>query len=183
MSSSVHDARFSFADYVAFERTSNVKHEFLSGQIYAMAGGTPEHAALSAAVSGLLFGQLQDGNCRVFSSDLRIRAGELVTYPDVTIVCGAPKSDPEDLNTIVNPTAIIEVTSPSTEQYDRGKKLATYQSIESLRIILLVAHDTPQVDCFLRVEDDWRHSVYTEGSVALAAIGASLVVSDIYRVG
>ena len=183
MSSSAHDARFSFADYVAFERTSNVKHEFLQGQIYAMAGGTPEHAALSAAVSGLLFGQLRDGNCRIFSSDLRIRAGELVTYPDVTIVCGPPLPDPDDSNTITNPTAIIEATSPSTEQYDRGKKLATYQSIESLRILLLVAHDKPQVDCFLRAEDGWRHDVYTEGSIELAEVKASLVVSDIYRAG
>jgi Uma2 family endonuclease len=119
MSQPVHDVQYSFEDYVAFERSSNVKHEFWAGHIYAMAGGTPEHAALAASVSGLLFAQLADGPCRVYSSDLRVRAGELVTYPDVTVVCGTPASDPNDPGTTLNPTLVVEVTSPSTD----GEKL------------------------------------------------------------
>ncbi len=183
MSLGVHGVRFSFADYVAFERTSNVKHEYLLGQIYAMAGGTPNHAALTAAISGLLFGQLRGGRCRVYSSDLRVRAGELVTYPDVTIVCGPPEPAPEDVNTILNPSVVVEVTSPSTEDYDRGKKLASYQAIESLDTILLVSHDKPQVERFQRNSNGWTTSVFAKGdTLHLSELGASLAVDTIYEV-
>jgi Uma2 family endonuclease len=90
----VYHVRYTYAEYLAFESASNVKHEFCGGKIYAMASGTPEHAALQVVVSGLLFAQLRGGRCRAYSSDLRVRvlATGLVTYPDVTVVCGAGRS-------------------------------------------------------------------------------------------
>src|SRR3990172_1362679 len=96
--------RYSFADYLALEEASNTKHEFLSGEIYGMAGGTPEHAALSVAVSSVLRAQLRGGSCRVYSSDLRVRvlATGLATYPDVTVVCGELERDPDSPTTVVN---------------------------------------------------------------------------------
>ena len=92
---------YTYADYLALEAASNVKHEFLAGEIYGMAGGTPEHAALSVAVSGALLAQLRGSPCRVYSSDLRVRvlATGLATYPDVTVVCGEAERDPENSTT------------------------------------------------------------------------------------
>jgi Uma2 family endonuclease len=98
----VHDA---WAEYLAVESASNIKHEYLDGQIYAVAGGTPAHAALQLAVPNLLFPQLRAGRCRALGPDLRVRvlATGLATYPDVTIVCRPRESDPEDDNSVTNP--------------------------------------------------------------------------------
>jgi Putative restriction endonuclease len=123
--------RHAFADYLALEETSNTKHEFLNGEIYAIARCTPEHAALSVAVAAALLSQLRGGPCRVYSSDLRIRslATGLTTYPDVTVVCGGLQRDPESPTTVVNPSLVVEVTSDGTEAYDRGEMLEHHQGI------------------------------------------------------
>src|SRR5450432_3532511 len=94
-----------YREYLDFEATSNVKHEFFNGEIYAMAGGTPEHAALTMAIGSALVSQLRGGSCRVFSSDLRIRvlATGLTSYPDVTVVCGELRRDSESALVVVNP--------------------------------------------------------------------------------
>src|SRR5882724_10074423 len=97
MPAPLHKINYAYAEYVALEASSNVKHEFLGGQIYGMAGGTPEHAALAAAVIGLLFGQLRGGRCRVYDADLRVRTlSGLTTYPDVTVICGPSERDETD---------------------------------------------------------------------------------------
>jgi Uma2 family endonuclease len=181
MSQPLHDVVHSFEDYVVFEGGSNVKHEFLGGHIYARAGGTPEHAALAASVTGFLIAQLGDGPCRAHSSDLRVRAGDLVTYPDVTVVCGQLESDPRDSSTTLNPTRVVEVTSPSTERYDRGEKLEHYQRIESLRAVVLVAHDEPRRSVWLRGPAGWETKVAGpwEG-IELPGIGATLSVRELY---
>jgi Uma2 family endonuclease len=166
---------------VAFERTSNVKHEFWSGQIYAMAGGTPEHAALAASVSGLLFAQLDVGACRVYSSDLRVRAGDLVTYPDVTVICGSPVPDSRDASTTLNPVLVVEVTSPSTERYDRAEKLALYQQVPTLQAVLLVAHDQCRLELWTRGSDTWQFQSAGPGErIELSAVGVTLAVQDVY---
>src|SRR5262249_26036726 len=119
---------YSFEDYVALEAYSNVRHEFRDGSILAMASGTPEHAALCAAMSGLMFQRLIGTRCAVHSSDLRVRvsATGLCTYPDVSVVCSPRQLDPEDRNTVLNPKVLVEVTSPSSEEYDRGEKRDHY---------------------------------------------------------
>jgi Uma2 family endonuclease len=166
---------------VAFERTSNVKHEFLAGHIFAMTGGSPEHAALAASVSGLLFAQLGEGSCRVYSSDLRVRADELVTYPDVTVVCGPLSSDPEDPSTTLNPALVVEVTSPTSERYDRGEKLRHYQRIASLQAILIVAHAEQRIELWTRAAGGWQSRAATAGErIELLAISASLDVQEVY---
>jgi Uma2 family endonuclease len=136
-----HRVKYNFADYLALEASSNVKHEFLDGQIYGMTGGTPERAALKAAVTGLLFGQVRGGKCRVHDSDLRVRVLEtgLATYPDVTVVCGPRELDPADSNTVTNPTLIVEVLSHSTEEYDRGDKFEHYKRVPTLMQYVLVS--------------------------------------------
>lgn len=181
MSEPAHHVHYTFADYLAFERTSNVKHEYLGGHIYAMAGGTPEHAALAAAVSGLIFAQLGNRSCRVDSSDLRVRAGDLVTYPDVTVVCGTLERAAEDPSTALNPTLVVEVTSPSTEEYDRGEKLERYQQIPSLAGVLIASHGEPRLEFWYRADATWiRSTASAGGRLELTAIGCTLSVDDVY---
>lgn len=182
-----HGVHYSYREYLALEATSNVKHEYLGGQIYAMAGGTPEHAALQAAIIGLLFGQLDGSRCRAHSSDLHVRvlATGLGTYPDVTVVCGPTERDPDHRLTVVNPTAILEVLSDSTEDYDRTDKLQHYKQIPSLQHYALVSHRERVVEMWSRDGDaagGWQHCVCGEGEVArLAALNATLDVGELYR--
>jgi Uma2 family endonuclease len=175
---------YTFDEYRRFEETANTKHEYLDGQILAMAGGTPEHAGLSAAVIEHLGRQLGAGPCQTFTSDLRVRvlATGLATYPDVTIVRGNLERDPEDGNGIVNPTVLVEVASSSTEHYDRGEKAAHYRRIPSLREYVFVSHRERHVERWWRDErGEWRSEAGGRGArLSLAAIGAVLDVDAIY---
>jgi Uma2 family endonuclease len=173
--------RYTYAEYLAVSEVSTIKLEYLDGEIYAMAGGTPEHAALGAAVSGLLFAQL-GGTCRVFSSDLRVRVAEtgLATYPDVTVVCGELERDPEDRLAVVNPKVIVEVPSDGTEDYDRNEKREHYQRIPSLAAYVLIAQRERRIDLWERRGDSFELATVTAGSVALPAIGGSLDVDAVY---
>lgn len=175
--------RFTFRDYLELEEASNVKHEFFEGEIYAMAGGTPEHAALSVAVSAALLAQLEGSDFRVYGSDLRVRVTEtgLATYPDVTVVCGGLEHDPESPATIVNPTLIVEILSPGTEAYDRGEKLDQYKRIPSLRECLLVAHDRRGIEVWRRTSaGGWTSFALEVGSVDLPSIGCRLELDTVY---
>jgi len=184
MSQPAHPVHHTFDEYVRFERTSNVKHEYLDGQIYATAGGTPEHAALAATVIGLLFSQLRGKPCRVYSSDLRVRAGDLATYPDVTVVCGPVEGDARDPHTALNPTVVVEVTSPSTDTYDRGEKLAQYQEVPALSAVMLVSHEKARIDLWRRTAQGWAETSAGPGEhVVLDAIGCELAVDEIYAQG
>jgi Uma2 family endonuclease len=119
--------RFTFEDYLRVEEDSIIRHEFLDGRIWAIAGGTPEHARSCANVIAQLSVGLAAQRCSVFTTDLRIRvrATGLATYPDVSVICGQVELDPSDprRHTAVNPRLLVEVLSPSTEDYDRGEKL------------------------------------------------------------
>jgi Uma2 family endonuclease len=181
--SSAHDVRYALKDYLSFEASSNVKHEYLAGQIYAMAGGTPEHAALAAAFLGQLYAQLRGGRCRAYDADLRIRvrATDLLTYPDVTIVCGPLERDDEDPVSAVNPTLLVEVLSDSTERYDRGVKFDHYQRLPSLKQYVLVSHRERSVEVWTRADDVWTCATAVDGQRAvLESIGASVDVRELY---
>ncbi len=185
MSAPRHRIRHTFAQYLAFEASSNVKHEYLGGQIVAMAGGTPEHAALAAAVIGLLFTQLRGKPCRIHDADLRVRVPEtgFATYPDVTIVCGPIERDPDDRNAVTNPTLIIEVLSQSTEDYDRGDKFQHYKAIPSLSEYVLVSHRERRLEVYARDQTaTWTCNASGSGEWAqLRSIGARLDVDRLYE--
>lgn len=185
MATPAHRVHYTLSDYLELEAVANVKHEFLDGQIYAMAGGTPEHAALAAALIGLLFPQLRAGNRRAFDADLRVRVREtgLLTYPDVTVVCGPRELDPDDRNAVTNPTVLIEVTSPGTESYDRGDKLEHYKTISSLRECMIVSNQLRQVDVWRRdASGSFRLNEHGTGAVVrLESLGAELSVDELYE--
>lgn len=173
---------YSFKDYLLVEEMSQVKHEYLDGEIYAMAGGTVLHAALTGSVSAMLHRQLS-GRCRVLSSDLRIRvtATGLASYPDVTVICGRTETDPESKDTVVNPTVVVEVLSPSTIAYDLGKKFDHYAQIPSLRAVVYLWQDYPRIEVRERAGDAWRTSVAEQGGTALvSALDCQLEVDPLY---
>ena len=174
-----------YAEYLAAEADAASKHEYLGGAVRAMAGGTPEHGAISAAVITLLTNALQGKPCRVFTSDVRLRvqATDLSTYPDVSVVCGRLERAPEDENAIINPVLLVEVLSDSTEAYDRGEKSAHYRRIPSLREYLLISQREPRLELFRRGDNDrWElHEAGSGESLELASVEAFLETDDVYR--
>jgi Uma2 family endonuclease len=176
--------RMSYADYLAAEVRSETKHEYLDGEVHAMAGGTPEHAALAMALGASLVRALEGRPCRVFSSDLRLRIREtkLSTYPDLTVVCGTLEVDEEDPNAALNPVVVVEVLSETTAAYDRGAKAAHYRRIPSLREYVLVAQDEQRIEVHRRNAAGVFeiHEFGPGEDVELASIGARFPVSPIY---
>jgi Uma2 family endonuclease len=162
-----------------------VKHELLGGEIYAMAGGTPEHPALSAAVTTAIGMAVGHGPCRVFSSDLKVRvlATGLVTYPDVTVICGTIEHDPGSRVVATNPTLVVEVTSDATEDWDRGEKLEHFKRIPSLQECVLVSHRERPIAVWRRSpQGGWTETTAGAGETAtLASIGCTLDVERLYR--
>jgi Uma2 family endonuclease len=172
----------SFKDYLAVEESNPVRHEFLDGDIYAMAGGSMLHAAIAAAIMGSLDNQMA-GRCRVFTSDLRIRvlATGFAGYPDVTVVCGGAKTDPESKETVTNPTVVIEVLSPATIDYDLGEKFENYRQIPSLSAVVYVWQDRRQIEVRARAGDAWRTETFGAGGLAaIEALACTLDVSALY---
>lgn len=185
MVASGHAVHYTFQQYIAHEQASNTRHEYSDGQIYAMAGGTPEHSALIASITTHLSNYVRGGRCRVHMSDLRVRVLEtgLATYPDVVVVCGAWERDPGDSNTIINPTVIVEVLSPSTEAYDRGEKLEHYKRIPTLLAYVLVAHDRREIEVWSReAGGPWARALAGAGHrAALECIGTRIEVEAVYE--
>ena len=149
-----------------------------------MAGGSPEHARIAANIAATLAAQLAGRRCAVFSSDLRVRVMPtgLATYPDITVVCGHLEFDPDDpkKHTVTNPTLIIEILSPSTEEYDRGEKLHHYQQIPALRAVVLVATDVQRIDVWRRTERGWALDSNALDAAQLEAIGCQLTLAAVY---
>ncbi len=177
-------ATMSFPQYLAFEAAAATKHEFLDGRVYAMSGGTPEHAALAAAVIIQLGTALRGRPCRVFSADLRIhsKATGLTTYADAAVVCGALETSAEDDLACTNPTLLVEVLSESTEAYDRGAKASHYRRIASLREFVLVTQSEPLVEVYRKNDRGlWELAVEARsGTVELASVDAGLDLATLY---
>jgi Uma2 family endonuclease len=174
--------RYTFQEYLELEEVAGARHEFFDGEIYAMAGGTPEHAAMAAAITAALVRQLGSTPCRVYSSDLRVRvlATGLATYPDVTVVCGRSERDPESPTHVTNPKLVVEVLSRSTAQYDRTEKLVHYQQIPSLMGVVLVDRDGSHIELWTRRDAGWESRRFGPGAdVPLGAIDCTLTVDEV----
>jgi len=178
--------RYTYADYVALELDSSTKHEFLDGEIYAMAGGSEDHSALAAEVLRALGNAIGDRPCRVHTSDLRIYVESvgLATFPDGSVICGAlQQHGPSPRATALNPMVLVEVTSDSSEGYDTGDKLEYYRTIPSLRDYIIVSHRERRITIHSRGEGPaWTTRVAIAGGrVSVQSLRVDLVVDEIYR--
>ena len=172
------------AEYLAWERLQPEKHELLDGEVFAMSGATYAHNKIVGNLVRELGNVLLHRRCDVTSSDLRVHvpATGLFSYPDVTVICGDPLFEDGTLDTLLNPTVLVEVLSESTEGYDRGKKFRHYRSIATFREYVLVAEDVVSVERYTR-GDDGVWSLHESGAgerLVLASIGCEIAVDEIY---
>ena len=172
------------AEYLAFELDSEIKHEYIDGEIYPMTGGTMHHAAIMANANGALWQRLLGTDCIIMSSAMRIRISHTrYVYPDLSVVCGEPLTEYNSL-TLLNPTLVVEVTSPSSIAYDRDLKREYYQSIDTLQHYLVIDQHRVMVDFYSRGADgSWRSQQFADiaASLPLAALGCALPLAEIYH--
>ncbi len=177
--------KWSEAEYLAFERESETRHEFWQGEVYAMAGASPNHVRVTGNTFASLHAQLRQRPCEAFGSDLRIHIPVLgyFTHPDITVVCGIPRFTEHNPPSLLNPTLIVEVLSPSTENDDRGRKFQHYRALESLQEYLLVEQDAPRIERFQRQPDGaWllTDAVGLDAVLHLASVPCTLGLADVY---
>ena len=150
-----------------------------------MSGATREHNVVAVNLTILLGGQLRGRPCETYAGDMRVMVSEtgLYTYPDLVVVCGEPRFEDDVLDTLLNPTLIIEVLSPTTEAYDRGKKSGHYRRLASLREYLLLAQDRCHLERYVRQPNQqWllSEAADLDDTVHLAAIGCDLKLAEVY---
>jgi len=173
-------------EYLDLEEKAEYKSEYIDGEIFAMSGVSPDHDTIVVNLNGILYNQLKGTPCRTHTSDLRVAASptSAYTYPDVSISCKDPRFIHRGTSNLLNPVAIIEVLSPSTEVYDRGKKFLKYQQIESLQEYVLVSQDKVLMERYARQSnDEWLYGAASNlgDSVGLASAPATLRLSDVYE--
>jgi Uma2 family endonuclease len=173
-------------EYLALERAAETKSEYLDGEMIAMTGASRPHNLIVTNVLAELRQQLKRRPCEVYPGEMRvwIPATGLYTYPDVGVVCGEPALVDDHFDMLTNPTVLIEVLSPSTEAYDRGRKFEHYRTLASLREYLLVSQDQPRIEQYVRQEDGsrWLFSAETGlgATLALPSIECHLALVEIY---
>jgi Uma2 family endonuclease len=182
-------------EYLAMERGSEERHEYLDGQIYAMAGETLEHGVICTNLTGIIRTQLLSKPCLVLSKDMKVRSGPLArssdvtkglySYPDLLVVCGQPEFHDQFKDVLLNPGVIIEVLSATTEAYDRGQKFLRYRTwLQSLTDYLVVSQYEPLIEHFIRQSDGtWSIAPAVnelEGNVEIKSIGCVLTLQEVY---
>ena len=173
-------------EYLEFEKTSEIKHEYFNGEIFAMVGASLNHNRISRNIAGELTSVLKGSSCENFTGDMRVKveAIEKYTYPDIAVVCGEIQLEKhKGLDTLLNPIVIIEILSDSTEAYDRGDKFSHYRLIPSLTEYILVSQKKCQVEKYLRGDEGvWLYSSYEgmEQSTIIDSIKCELRLSEIY---
>ena len=184
MADAAQRIRMTEDEYLAFERASDEKHEYIDGEIFAMSGGKSNHSAVASGLIRVLGNALYGRRCIVHTSDMRlyIPTSRRYVYPDSSVVCGRSdmKGDKNDI--LLNPRIIVEVLSPSTEEYDRGDKFTHYKKIPSLAHYVLASQDEKLVEVFTRQNDDsWTCEKYEAGQkIALPAIDCEIDVDQVY---
>lgn len=177
---------FSVKGYLDFERVQLDRHEFLDGSVYAMAGESPNHSTICFNLNTIIGLQLRGTRCRGFSPNMKIATSEkgLFSYPDLAVICGQPTFYDNTKDVITNPTVIVEVLSPSTENYDRGEKFLRYTNqIETLQTYILISQDKPLIEIFPRQENGGWESEIIEGMesvLKIDSIECEVVLSELY---
>lgn len=179
---------YTVEEYLERERApeTEIRSEYLQGRIVAMSGASRRHGLISMNLSGLLHAQLRGRSCEALAADMRVQVAEagFFTYPDLLVVCEEPELADAHHDTLLNPTVLIEILSPSTEDYDRGRKFEYYRQLDSLREYLLVAQDRLHVEHHVRQDDgSWRltETDDPQAEIHLPAIGCTLRLEEVYE--
>jgi len=181
-----HDRLLTPEEYLAFERASEVKHEYVAGELFAMTGATHRHNLIAMNSGTQIRPQLRGRRCEIYPSDMRVKIEVLgiYTYPDLSVVCGSPRFEEPREDTLLNPILLIEVLSPSTERYDREMKFRRYQLIPSFAEYVLIAQDRPRIEHHLRQADgSWAQTTIEDltATLTLPTIGCTLPLALVYE--
>lgn len=176
--------RYTPEEYLALERKAEYKSEYCNGFITAMSRASRKHNLVAANILAVTWNQLVERECEVYMGDMRVRTSPtgLYTYPDVVAICGEPLFLDDEVDTLLNPTLIVEVLSPSTEDYDREGKFEHYKAIESLREYVLVAQDEVLVERFVRQGEEWVRTEYRDidATLVVESIGCAIPLRQVY---
>ena len=171
-------------EYLIKEREAEFKSEFRDGHIIAMPGASRQHNLISGNIFGELYMQLLNRKCEVYVNDMRVKVcnSGLYTYPDVVVVCDEPRFEDAHVDTLLNPTVIVEVLSTSTEVYDRNEKFLSYQTLESLQEYILVSQKNVSVEQYIFQRDNWSMNVFSslDDLLHIVSIECTLTVKAIY---
>lgn len=177
--------RFTLEDYFDLEQHSSVKHEYCSGEIFAMAGASLAHNHICGNLFAILRSALRGRGCNAFGSDLRIATpGGLYTYPDISVICGEVRLTEDRLESAQNPIVLVEVASEATREYDRGEKFAMYRTIPELREYVLIEQSQVAVECWRRAPDgSWASDTIAdlEANLEMRSIDLAVACREIYR--
>ena len=181
-----HRTQFSEEEYLYLEERSETRNEFFQGEIFAMAGGSIDHSTISSNALTSLANCLRGSTCRSYNNDLRIYMLQngLYTYADAFVICGTPELLNERTDTVLNPTLIVEVLSPSAAAYDRGKKFDLYQAIPTFQEYVLIWQDEVRVQTHVRQRmSQWLSSEFTDSTsvVPLTSLDLKLPIDELYE--
>lgn len=170
-------------DYLAYEQETGIKHEYIDGDIFAMAGGSRRHNTIATNCSGELREQLRNTACQAFNSDMKVKISDVkFVYPDFTVVCGEQHYADEAETMLINPTLVGVVMSPSSADYDQGTKATYYRSLPPLQAYLLTDQDKPYAQLYTRTSMGWLLQEFEglDRIVPLDAIGCELKLTEVY---
>ena len=172
-------------EYLKIERAAAFKSEYYDGRMYAMSGGSYPHGQIIPNLAAELRQALRGKGCSVTTSEVRIRVSPrgFYTYPDIAVVCGPPKFADDQADTLLYPTLLVEVLSPSTEAHDRGFKFAQYRQLESLQEYALVSQTEPRVEIFRRqAPGEWLLSEASglDATCQFDSVGCRVPLAEIY---
>ncbi len=184
--SATNRSKLTGAEYLSLEHHAETRSEFIAGEVRAMSGASMKHTIIVGNLSGELHQQLKGKRCTVLTHDMRVKAESLGSffYPDLVGICGPADLEQGVTDTLLNPTVVIEILSPSTEAYDRGEKFFHYQQIESLRQYVLVSQFKPRVEIYTRgVDGRWEYQVISgaEARLPLTSLEAEVSLAEVYR--
>lgn len=173
-------------EYLEVERKAEYKSEYYNGEMFALTGTSKEHSIISVNLTRILSNALLDKPCQLFDSNMRVKVKEsgLYTYPDLSVVCDEQKFEDAELDTLLNPTLIIEILSESTENYDRGIKFVNYRQINSLKEYVLVSQKNVRIEKYLRQDESkWLLTEESdpEKTIELSSINCSFVLKEVYK--
>ncbi|MDX2247987.1 MAG: Uma2 family endonuclease [Bacteroidia bacterium] len=179
-------ATYNIKEYLSFEKEAETRHEFHNGEIFAMAGGTPNHSILGGNIVTELNLRGRSKGCTIFNGDARIRieTSNRFLYPEASVVCGEVEFSKDDPNAITNPMLIAEVLSESSEAYDRGAKFMYYQQIPSFREYILISQLYPVVNTFYKKDNaiwEMQTIIGLDGEFEIRTLGGIVKMADLYR--